>query len=161
MWYSLESPRWGDSNEYPQHTILWRNKQNYLLIITKSASTGGITLRSNFRITTVFFEVWKFCVFLHYTIPDRVWSMYDSFNNIISDGKPVLFVNVERHWVTRVLHFSVLPELGYLVLQVNNTCNFITLHHNTHSPTEQLALFLFSQKHFAIFRAFHQSTWNL
>ena len=27
--YSLEWPRQGDSNEYPQHTFLWRNKQNY------------------------------------------------------------------------------------------------------------------------------------
>ena len=26
---------WGDFNEYPQHMFLWRNKQNYLLIITK------------------------------------------------------------------------------------------------------------------------------
>ena len=34
--YSLESPRRGDSNEHPQHIIfLWRNKQNYPLIITK------------------------------------------------------------------------------------------------------------------------------
>ena len=33
--YSLESPCRGDSNEYPQHTFLWRNKQNYPLIITK------------------------------------------------------------------------------------------------------------------------------
>ena len=33
--YSLESPRRGDSNEYPQHMLLWRNKQNYHLIITK------------------------------------------------------------------------------------------------------------------------------
>ena len=23
--YSLEAPRWGTSNEYPQHTFLWRN----------------------------------------------------------------------------------------------------------------------------------------
>ena len=34
-WYSLESPRRGDSNEYPQHMFLWSNKQNYPLIITK------------------------------------------------------------------------------------------------------------------------------
>ena len=26
----------GDSNEYPQHMFLWRNKQNYPLIITKT-----------------------------------------------------------------------------------------------------------------------------
>ena len=31
---ALESPRRGDSNEYPQHVFLWRNKQNYP--ITKS-----------------------------------------------------------------------------------------------------------------------------
>ena len=33
--YSLESPWRGDSNEYPQHIFLWRNKENYPLIITK------------------------------------------------------------------------------------------------------------------------------
>ena len=33
--YSLESPQRGDSNEYPQHTFLWRNKQIYPLIFTK------------------------------------------------------------------------------------------------------------------------------
>ena len=32
---SLESPHPGNSNEYPQLTFLWRNKQNYPLIITK------------------------------------------------------------------------------------------------------------------------------
>ena len=32
---SLESPRQGDSNEYQRHMFLWRNKQNYPLIITK------------------------------------------------------------------------------------------------------------------------------
>ena len=26
MLYSLEAPRWGASNEYPQHMFLWRNK---------------------------------------------------------------------------------------------------------------------------------------
>ena len=26
--YSLESPRWGDSNEYTQHTISWENRNN-------------------------------------------------------------------------------------------------------------------------------------
>ena len=28
-------PRRGDSNEYPQHMFLWKNKQNYPLLITK------------------------------------------------------------------------------------------------------------------------------
>ena len=33
--YSLESPRRGDSNEYPQHMFLWRTIENYPLIVTK------------------------------------------------------------------------------------------------------------------------------
>ena len=28
LWYSLEAPRRGASNEYPQHMFLWRNKEN-------------------------------------------------------------------------------------------------------------------------------------
>ena len=27
LWYSLEAPRRGASNEYPQHMFLWRNKK--------------------------------------------------------------------------------------------------------------------------------------
>ena len=35
--YSLESHRQCDSNEYPQHLFLWKNKQNYSLIITQNS----------------------------------------------------------------------------------------------------------------------------
>ena len=28
LWYSLEAPRWGASNEYPQHMFSWRKKEN-------------------------------------------------------------------------------------------------------------------------------------
>ena len=28
LWYSLEAPRRGAYNEYPQHMFLWRNKKN-------------------------------------------------------------------------------------------------------------------------------------
>ena len=28
LWYSLEVPQWGTSNEYPQHMFLWTNKKN-------------------------------------------------------------------------------------------------------------------------------------
>ena len=31
-------PRWGASNEYPQHTFLWRTGENYPIIITKYSS---------------------------------------------------------------------------------------------------------------------------
>ena len=42
----------GDSNEYPQHMFLWRNKQNYPLIITKylltcSTVSGGFSWSSS------------------------------------------------------------------------------------------------------------------
>ena len=30
--YLLEAPRWGASNEYPQHMFLWRNKKNIMWI---------------------------------------------------------------------------------------------------------------------------------
>ena len=33
--YSLESPRRGDSNEYPQRTFLWSTVENYSLIIIR------------------------------------------------------------------------------------------------------------------------------
>ena len=36
--YSLEAPRRGASNEYPQHIFLLRNKKNYPRIITKYSS---------------------------------------------------------------------------------------------------------------------------
>ena len=38
LWYSLEAPRRGDSNEYPQRMFLWSYKKTYPKIITKYAS---------------------------------------------------------------------------------------------------------------------------
>ena len=32
LWYSLEAPWQGASNEYPQHMFLWRNKKNIMWI---------------------------------------------------------------------------------------------------------------------------------
>ena len=32
LWYLLEAPQWGASNEYPQHMFSWRNKKNIYLI---------------------------------------------------------------------------------------------------------------------------------
>ena len=30
LWYSIEVPHLGTSNEYPQHMFLWSNKKKYL-----------------------------------------------------------------------------------------------------------------------------------
>ena len=32
LWYTLEAPRRGASNEYPQHMFSWRNKKKIMLI---------------------------------------------------------------------------------------------------------------------------------
>ena len=34
LWYSLEVPQWGTSNEYQQHMFCWRNKKNIMWIST-------------------------------------------------------------------------------------------------------------------------------
>ena len=38
LWYSLEAPHWGTSNEYQQHTFSWRNKKNINTFGFKKAS---------------------------------------------------------------------------------------------------------------------------
>ena len=37
LWYSLEAPRWGASNEYPQHMFLLRNKKDVSIFRMKKA----------------------------------------------------------------------------------------------------------------------------
>ena len=37
LWYSLEAPRQGASNEYPQHMFLSRNKKNIATFWLKNA----------------------------------------------------------------------------------------------------------------------------
>ena len=39
LWVLIRIASASDSNEYPQHMFLWRNKQNYPLVITKWATT--------------------------------------------------------------------------------------------------------------------------
>ena len=44
--YSLEVPRWGASNEYPQHMLLWRTGENYPWIIVKYSSLTNLLLNA-------------------------------------------------------------------------------------------------------------------
>ena len=37
LWYSLEAPRWGASNEYPRHMFSWRNKKDISIFRMKKA----------------------------------------------------------------------------------------------------------------------------
>ena len=44
--YSLEAPRRGASNEYPQHMFLWRNKKSINIFqLKKSALSGVIVIK--------------------------------------------------------------------------------------------------------------------
>ena len=43
LWYSLEVPCWGTSNEYPQDMFSWRNQKNInTVMIEKSALYGDL-----------------------------------------------------------------------------------------------------------------------
>ena len=61
--YSLESPRRGDSNEYPQHRLLWRNKKKYPFIITKyppylfHCSIGVAVVISSWKLIAYFYTL--------------------------------------------------------------------------------------------------------
>ena len=37
LWYSLEAPRRGASNEYPQHMFSWRNKKDISIFLDEKA----------------------------------------------------------------------------------------------------------------------------
>ena len=39
--YSLEVPHWGTSDEYPQHMLLWRNKDIHTFWLEKGILSGG------------------------------------------------------------------------------------------------------------------------
>ena len=43
LWYSLEAPHRGASNEYPQHMFSWRNKKNINTFGLKIALTSAMT----------------------------------------------------------------------------------------------------------------------
>ena len=48
LWYSLEAPRQGTSNEYPQHIFLWRSKKNiiFFFLLLKKVSYLKLELLS-------------------------------------------------------------------------------------------------------------------
>ena len=45
LWYSLEVPHWGASNEYPQHMFSWRNKKNWHLDTPRVWSSASLVIR--------------------------------------------------------------------------------------------------------------------
>ena len=54
LWYSLEAPRLGISNEYPQHMFLWKNMidiNTFIFLVERSALLGAMTEEDNFSVT--------------------------------------------------------------------------------------------------------------
>ena len=51
--YSLEAPRRGASNEYPQHMFLWRTGENYPRIIIKYSSLSSPQLYQLIKVTVL------------------------------------------------------------------------------------------------------------
>ena len=75
--YSLEAPRWGASNEYPQHASLWRNEKYYPRIIIKYSS---LTSPLGFNFRKVFHDFWNYMNRLYvyeYGYSGQVWSEKD------------------------------------------------------------------------------------
>ena len=56
LWYSLEAPCQGTSNEYPQHMFLWRNKKNINTFELKKStlSRAKISSEANWSGSTLF-----------------------------------------------------------------------------------------------------------
>ena len=44
LWYSLEAPHRGASNEYPQHMFSWRNKKDISIFRMKKAPSVAMTI---------------------------------------------------------------------------------------------------------------------
>ena len=79
MWPKLwpqskyESPRWGTSNEYPQHMFLWRTGENYPIIITKYSSLTIPMSQILIRLEALWIQlmaVWSFFIITFHHLND-------------------------------------------------------------------------------------------
>ena len=91
LWFSIEAPQRGTSNEYPQHMFLWRSKKNIMWIpafIPSYANAGWkscrLSILMSYSANTV--KVIYFCFFslslllLHYFSVNPRFYCYLSFS---------------------------------------------------------------------------------
>ena len=82
LWYSLEAPHWGTSNEYPQHMFSWKNKKN---IMWKPSLTGALKL-------TVIFGIFVSHLYILQNTA-ALWSKQSGCH-----GHIFLWICLEPHW---------------------------------------------------------------
>ena len=55
LWYSIEAPRWGASNEYAQHMFSWRDKKDISIFRMKKSALSVAMDTIRFPFFCVFF----------------------------------------------------------------------------------------------------------
>ena len=74
LWYSLEAPRRGASNEYPQHMFSWRNKDISIFSDEKSALSVAMSLKYSVSLLCLLIHVYHTCT--SYLPKYRIYPMY-------------------------------------------------------------------------------------
>ena len=75
LWYLLEAPHWGASNEYPQHMFYWRNRKNVSLdsLLTWCATTYKFA-KTNVELMPQKLSIFYTCFLcFHRQIRKKVW----------------------------------------------------------------------------------------
>ena len=78
LWYSLEAPQRGASNEYPQHMFSWRNKKNHMWIPPLICSY----VKTSFSQSFVFSEVSNKTAYANSVDPDQTAPLFDTIVEI-------------------------------------------------------------------------------
>ena len=108
LWYSLEAPHWGTSNEYPQHMFSWRNKKKYYVDSPSYLAQWRYTFSLIIAFTVnIFYNIHWFCEWItHYE--------KHAYSNILTilppKNKNIQIKNSD------ILHFSAQNiDCGYLL----------------------------------------------
>ena len=115
--YSLEPPRRGGSNEYPQ-SMFWAEIWKYIRI---------------FYLKTFSFWWWIFCIF--------EWAC---FRNVLE--KKVFFFVHSLLWLLVIVTINVWKETFYITLSPRSVTESISLHYCRYAPLPNIFVFLWLQK---------------
>ena len=96
--YSLEAPRWGASNEYPQHMFSWRNKKNIMWLPPLICRYGDNE---------------RFCAMKHHTdmtwiLPLAGFKLRTSWSNVWSTNR--LATQMLHTHIWNSMHISIATD---------------------------------------------------
>ena len=87
LWYSLDAPRRGASNEYPQHMFLWRNKKTYYMYASTPPFWSWAMTECKLWEWLSDWVMWQFfCVFLMFSLELSGWYCSFKMNEFTSKG---------------------------------------------------------------------------